>query len=184
MFHNVTWSYTSASKTPIPQYNLSVKVVPENAPDSILDSLKTKISWGGMPPDPPSSRVLSHTDLWFAPPIFIKLDFCPPLQHFLNEGLSLQYYTVLVVPATVLVVHATVLVVPATVLYSIGGTCYSIIQYWWYLLQYHTVLVVPATILLLSNGSKTKSMTLATFCSVGTVSVSRRPGLLSCRGWT
>ena len=92
MFHNVTWSYTSASKTPIPQYNLSVKVVPENAPDSILDSLKTKISWGGMPPDPPSSRVLSHTDLWFAPPIFIKLYFCPPLQHFLNESLQVLYY--------------------------------------------------------------------------------------------
>ena len=88
MFHNVTWAYTSASKTPIPQYNLSVKVVPANAPDSILDSLKTKISWGGMPPDPPRGRVLSHTDLWFAAPIFIKLYFCPPLQHFLNEGLT------------------------------------------------------------------------------------------------
>ena len=42
-----------------------------------------------MPPDPPTGRVLSHTDLWFAPPIFIKLYFCPPLQHFLNEGLTI-----------------------------------------------------------------------------------------------
>ena len=90
MSHGRICIATSASKTPIPQYNLSVKVVPENTPDSISDSLKTKISWGGMPPDPPTGHVLSHTHLWLAPPIFIKLYFCPPLQHFLNEGL-VQY---------------------------------------------------------------------------------------------
>ena len=70
--YNIELCFIShTSKTPIPQYNLSVKVVPENAPDSISDSLKTKISWGGMPPDPPRGRVLSH-GFMPCPPYFYK----------------------------------------------------------------------------------------------------------------
>ena len=40
--------------------------VPENAPEAVSHSLKFKIFWGSMPPDPPSVHVFMHmyTGLW------------------------------------------------------------------------------------------------------------------------
>ena len=66
------------------------KSLPENAPDVISESLKTKISWGSMPPDPSKTCELlciqlhGCTSLYFA-----NTDFAPPpLEQFLNEGLN------------------------------------------------------------------------------------------------
>ena len=62
--------------------------VPENAPEAISESPKTKISWGGMPPDPPRVHVLIHMYTGLRPPLFHKYSFRPPLDQFLNEGLN------------------------------------------------------------------------------------------------
>ena len=53
-------------------------------------SLKSKIFWGSMPPDPPSVHVLMHMyTQGFAPPtFFINTHFDPPFDQFLNEGLT------------------------------------------------------------------------------------------------
>ena len=41
-------------------------------------------------PRPPRCRVLTHMDLYtVTPPYSHKPLFCPPLSHFLNEGLTL-----------------------------------------------------------------------------------------------
>ena len=43
----------------IKKFSIHYKV-PENAPEAVSDSLKFKIFWGSMPPDPPSVHVLMY----------------------------------------------------------------------------------------------------------------------------
>ena len=58
--------------------------VPKNA---VSESLKTKIFWETIPPDPPSVHVLMHMCTGLRPPLFHNYSFRPPLDQFLNEGL-------------------------------------------------------------------------------------------------
>ena len=51
------------------------EIVPENALEAVSESLKTKISWGSMPPDP---LVYAYAHVH---------SFHPPLDEFINEGL-------------------------------------------------------------------------------------------------
>ena len=90
MSHGRICIATSTSKTPIPQYNLSVKVVPKIAPDAISDVLK-KNFLGGMPPHPPRSPCAITHGFPACPPYIPKTILLTPLQHF-NEGLKKIYH--------------------------------------------------------------------------------------------
>ena len=62
--------------------------VPENAPEAVTESLKIKNFLGEHSPRLPLVYICLYTyTQGFAPPLFLKYSFCPPLDQFLNEPL-------------------------------------------------------------------------------------------------